>query len=217
MKLILVISLFLVGCKSSDTTFHFSSIGWTVTVPDSLMVEDSSLIYRTLPKAEASPENTPYDGVADESTNPPVENSVPAEPYPTTQEFPEKLLLRVMDNGGWNLNSNKLLAATKPLAKGVENWQAELQIVRNEFYSAFTRDFLPKVEVDSIFSQETIDGLLFDKSYFKAKGATATNYTEIYSKIINGKQFHCVIHYSDPVRGQGFIDIFKESRFKQIR
>ena len=182
---ICLISLLCIHCKSKRKTFYFQSIGWRVTVPAYMHIEDSATIYN------------------------------PKQPGINNRNYfsaPEKTLLQVTDTGGWRLNGSSLIASIKPMEKE-KSWDEILQFTRSEYAGIYNRDYLPKIKVDTVFSRESIDGKLFDKSYLKFTGPNWTQNIFIYSRLINGYEFHCVLSYPDSIKGKQFIDIFKKSSF----
>lgn len=183
---ICLFATFSLQCQSSKTkTFHFKSVGWTVTVPAHMNVEDSATTYKDLPHTTGSP----------------------------SFMYSDKRLLQVLDTGGWRLNGPSLSAGIKPLEQG-KDWNEIVQVIRSHYADTYNRDYLPKTNVDSVFSKETVDGKSFDKSAFKFTGPGWTQNIVIYSRAINGFEFHCVIAYPDSVKEKQFKDIFTTSRFR---
>lgn len=183
---ICAILLLFIQCKSNKTkTFHFDSVGWTVTVPARMNVRDSATIHKALPNTTSK----------------------------TSFDYSDKMLLQVLDTGGWRLNGSSLSAGIKPMEKS-KDWEETLRLIRSKYSGTYDRDYLPETKVDSVFSKEAIDGNIFDKSSFKFTGPGRTQHIMIYSRAINGYEFHCIIAYPDTGRGKPFMDIFHQSSFR---
>lgn len=204
-----------IHCKSDNTkTFYFKSVGWKISVPVSMTIRDSATIYKPLPEAKQTSPAIPNDSVVYDEPSPRKENLNFTTPLPvyTPIDNPEKLLLQVTETGKWRLNSSSLSAGIKPVTKE-KSREEGLRSMRTELAGAYTRDYLPKTTVDTVFSKESVGGKLFDKSQFTYTGANSTQNIVVYSRIINGYEFNCAISYYDPAIGKLFMDIFKKSKF----
>lgn len=210
-----LISILFLQCKSDTTkTFYFQSIRWKVTVPSYMNIQDSAAIYKSLPKAEESSTAIPNDSIVYDEPYPPKEKSSLINITSRTPiNFSEKMLLQVRDTSGWQINASSLSAIIKPLEKG-KSWDESLRSMRSEFAGAYAKVYLPKTTVDTVFSMESIDGKIFNKSYFKITGPNWTQNIVVYSRFINRYEFHCVVSYHDSAKGKLFMDIIKKSKFK---
>lgn len=122
-----------------------------------------------------------------------------------------KGLIRISDSSSWQLNGSYLAASIKPFTNGSNlNALKEMSI---EVRGSLDKDFLPKATIDSAYSQELVDGKEFYKSYFRVTRSNKTQHVLVYSTIIKGYVFNCLIFYSDSTTGKQFIDIFRRSKF----
>jgi hypothetical protein len=178
-------------------------------------MQDSAKIYKSLPEAKESPTTIPRDSIAYDESSPPTEkSSLPNTTRQSPIDFPEKMLLQVIDTGGWRLNGRSLTATIKPREKE-KSWTESLRLMRSEFAGMYVRDYLPNTKVDTVFSKESIDGKIFDKSHFSITGPNWTQNIVVYSRIINGYEFNCVVSYPDSAKGRLFMDIIKKSKFER--
>jgi hypothetical protein len=132
---------------------------------------------------------------------------------PDATGMQQRILLRVTDSSQFRLNAPYLIAAIEPFQKDKQEWSVVLQEMRKEWVDGYTKDYLPKATIDSVYSTEIIDGVEFDKTYFKMRRLKTTEHRYVYSRIINGLTFHCAINYLDTVQGKIYTSMFRQSKF----
>jgi len=214
MKLIstsLIICLFVYCQQDNDKQFYFRSVGWKIAVPDSLLVRDSSIIHK--PRLPSMPQPQ-YDSIVYDEQSPRTQKSKVVEQAIQVVEYPEKMLLDIRISSQWRLGGTSLAASINSV-NSKAGWQRNLDSIRTEIGGGFSRDYLPAVRVDSIYSKETVDDKVFDKTVFKVIGKNTVNNMVIYSRYIRGYAFHCAIYYADIRTGEEFISMFLQSKFEE--
>ncbi|MET0394130.1 MAG: hypothetical protein ABW019_13350 [Chitinophagaceae bacterium] len=204
-------------CRSQGDTraFSFESLGWKISVPSYLRIEDSAFIYTRERRLRAMQRQTitPQEGVVYDSPSPANENRPVYQP-PSEQVNPEKVLLHISDTGWQAMIGTSMIASVTPLdTYDTKDWSQLLKQVRQELVSAYTKSYLPKATIDSVYTTETIGGKTFDKTWLRITGEVYNNYVIVYSRSIGGFAFHCAIYYRDTARGDYFQDIWKQSVF----
>lgn len=159
-----LLSILFIQCKSNNTKkFHFQSVGWTVTVPAYMNIQYSATIYKSLP------------------------NTTSQEHFASA----DKLLLQVVDTGGWRLNGNSLTAGIKPI-DNTKSWDEILRALRSDYAGTYNRYYLPKTKVDSVFSKESLDGKELSKNFICCFAvATAENLAKKNTSV-NGRRRDCL-------------------------
>lgn len=179
-------------CQGQDTArqVFFSEVGWRLTVNPSKFA-DTSLFNSVAQKANGAINNT----------------------FGTDVDLLKQIhpLFTIID-GNYNIFGSTINLFDSSLFRSWElSYEASKQMILNVLENQ-----APAVQIlDTLSGQEIVDGLKFERFYLKTfyPGQKLTMNTYWFYRKQNQYDFSVNISYTDPQKGQMFLDVFRKSRF----
>lgn len=217
----ILFTLILLSCRSQNNQrhFYFASVGWNVSVPAEISMEDSANYYSKMISQRQPPLKDP-SATYDSSTS--ADDSHPGHQAPAgtgyTRYNPAKMLLTLQSPGSqWNLLSSHLIAnITKASEIRESGFDEHIRALRTQIADAYssTSFFSTLVKTDSAFSHEEIGGVNFTKQEFTFHFEKRNQYLVAYSAMIHGYLFEVAINFTNEDDGKKLLDVFRNSEFQ---
>jgi hypothetical protein len=189
--LALILVMFIIGCTAAQKKtkqYKFSEVGWTIEVPGTFEVMDSSQSKKTQDRGRKAIEDT----------------------YDTPLDFSSTRTLITLSGGRFNT----LYATVTPFDPSVDGeWNEACEGLKQILMETFSSQ-APTAVIDTSSSVEEIDKLKFDRFYMKI---TLPNklvlHSFLYSRLHRGYDFGINFTYTDEKIGKQMKEIIVTSRF----
>lgn len=195
-----LLALFISACGSNDsgkeseavngTKREFKEVGLTITIPEGFGEMSKEDVRTSRMVGEAAVENTTGTDQNNGNTEP---------------------LFGYIHGRG-----NTFSATITPYDEKTDgNYHQTNEELEQLLYETF-RQHLPKAQIDTSFTTETIDGREVDRNYFKITYPDkSVVHTYVYNRLVNGYDLAISVTFNDEKIGRQMLEAVRTARFKE--